>query len=136
MVEAINAQALLPKYIIVILEADLIKVANHHSDGISQMLSQWVDWVANEYHRIIVSHKEKLPTKSRKFKYPQILWIATVHHNYFSSLENNNRKKFNTCLFSIAEMYREVSVLMLHTWDTRDSTLIADSNDSFTHRGK
>ena len=126
LVEAINEHVLLPKFIIVILEDDLIRAVHHYSDGISNILSTLTKWMASEFHKLLSAHKESLPTKARKFKYPQVLWTAAVHNKSFSANANYYRKKFNTCLLSVAESFREMEVAMLHTWDMHDRSLVSD----------
>ena len=133
LVKAINDQILLLKHILLVLETDLIKAADHYTDGISTVIGQMAEWVVNQMHRLIMAHKEKLATKARKFKYPQIFWIAAVHHVSLDSDENFYRKKVNLCLYKVAAMYQEVNVLMLHTWDAQDRALISDG--WFTAKG-
>ena len=135
LVEAINKQTLLPKAIIVVLENDLIRAAHHDTDGISQILGQALEWLAGAFRRAIAAHKERLPTKSRKFKYPHILWVTAVHHSVFSRTNNDFRKKFNICLHNVAALYCEMSVLMLHTWDTRDNALILQTKPVLSATG-
>ena len=124
---AINKDIILPKIIVLVMEDDLIKSSNHYTDGISTLLGQQCEWLANEIHRTISGYKEKLPTKARKFRYPHILWIGAVHHTDFGGKKNYFRKKFNTCALSVTELFREMDFLMLNTWDSHDKSLVTDS---------
>ena len=134
LVQGINEQTLLPKAVIIVLDDDLITSGNHFTDGISQLIGNITNWLAVELHRVLLTHKENLPTKARKFKYPHILWIAAVHHVNFGEQKNLFRKKFNTCLHSVTGLYREMDILMLHTWDPKDfSSVGRDGN--FTASG-
>ena len=134
LVEAINEYTLLPKSILIVLDDDLIIAANHYTDGISHLLGSLVDWIATEMHRIIAAHKDKLPTKARKFRYPQILWTAAMHHVSFTPKQNKLRKKLNSSLYKVADMYREMSVLMLHSWDSQNRSYV-NFNGALTAEG-
>ena len=135
LVEAINLQTILPKYLIIVLENDLIKAANHYTDGFTDIMNSWISWLANKFHRIISAHKEKLPTKARKFKYPHIFWIPAVHHMSYSKSTNHYRQCMNTCIHDETTRFREFTMLMLHSWDPRDFSLI-NKDGNMTHRGK
>ena len=77
-VKLINDQWLLPKVILLILEGDILEEINHFKPGISGAIGRLLEWLANQLHRVITSHKERLPSKSRKYKYPTILWILPI----------------------------------------------------------
>ena len=117
-IEAINKHTLLPKWVMIIMENDLIKATNHYKSGATLALGPQLDWLANEIHRLTSSQKERLPTKSRKFKYPQILWIPAIYHDDLR--DNEYREKFNDSLNAVVSMHREMKVLKLHTWDPMD----------------
>ena len=91
---AINKEVLLPKAIIIVLEDDLLKIANHFKAGADKILEPWIQWITKEFHRSIVAYKEKLPSKARKFKYPTILWVPAMIHealdttNYYKERHN------------------------------------------------
>ena len=82
-VKAINDHVLLPKFVILVLENDIIKAANHYRGGSDLVFQPLIDWITLEFHRSTTEHKERLPTKSRKFKYPQLLWLLPVLHKNF-----------------------------------------------------
>ena len=73
LIKAINCEILLPKVIVVIMNNDLMDAIEHYKPGISYVLGRTLEWLINEFHKIITSHKENLPTKCRKFKYPTFL---------------------------------------------------------------
>ena len=131
LVEKINDQITFPKYIIVVLDADIVKSIHNYKTGASQAYGAAIDWLVTEFHRITTAHKEKLPSRSRKFKYPQILWVPAVLHDQFT--DNVYREKYNKCLVSVVEMFREMHILNLHSWDTLDVNCI--SNNKMTAIG-
>ena len=116
LVDAIHKQVLLPKAIVVVLEDDLLDVINHYRIGASDAINPCIEWLVTEFHCITVVYKEKLPSKSRKFCYPQILWIAATYHNGYGN-GNYYREKFNRELKLVNEKYREMHTLYLPSWD-------------------
>ena len=82
-VQAVEDQVLLPKAVIIVLEDDMIKTANHFKKGSSTIFDNWLKWITNDLFKITAAYKEKLPTKSRKFKYPHSFWVPAAHHDDF-----------------------------------------------------
>ena len=132
LVMAINKEMLLPKAILVVLENDILNAANHYNLGISLLCGKLLEWLANQFHRIITLHKERLPSKCRKFKYPGILWVTEPKHLNLPNIKEF-RDKFNTSLTSICSLYREMMVIDLK-WDTTDKSLVS-SNGKYTATG-
>ena len=125
-VEGINKQVLLPKVILLVFENDILDYLDHYRPGVSTLIGQTIEWLANQLHRMITSHKEKLPSKSRKFKYPVVMMCGLPHHCEFGKL-NEFRDKFNTCLQSTTSLFREMHYLEM-VWDSRDTTLFTRGN--------
>ena len=123
-IEAVKNQVLMLKMVIIILENDLIAAANHSIKGESHVLGPCIDWLAAELHKISTAHKEQLPSKSCKYRYPQLLWVAAVYHDSLR-LENLHREKFNACLEDV-KSYREMHILKLPTWDRCDYTTFSN----------
>ena len=114
LVAGINKQVLLPKAIIFVIENDILTALKHFKPGISLMIGKSLEWIMNQIHRIIITHKEKMPSKSRKFKYPTILWCSLPNHQYW--IDNNMteyRAKFNFALKATTSIFREMDVLEL-----------------------
>ena len=124
LIDAINSQVLLPKVIVVVIEDDLLNAVDHFKIGASDALGPCIEWMFKEFHRTIAAYKEKLPTKARKFKYPQILWVAPVFHDGFGN-GNYYREKHARLIQKLAEDYREMHVLYLPMWNTQDMHLVA-----------
>ena len=132
LVMAINKEIILPKVILVILENDILNAVNHYNPGISLLCGKVMEWLANQFHRIITAHKERLPSKSRKFKYPSILLVSAPNHINLPNI-NELRDKFNTALMNICSMYREMAVLTIK-WDVNNKALVG-SNGKYTATG-
>ena len=122
-VTTVEDQVLLPRAILVVIEDDMIRAADHYKKGTSSILAPWLSWIVNDLHRITTAYKEKMPTKSRKFKYPQFLWVPTVYHDGFTS-DNHYREKFNSCLReSVQKIGGMMKILELHSWNRHDLSL-------------
>ena len=94
---AINQEKLFPKAIILVLDGDFLKSANHYKPGLDKILGPWIKWITRKFHRTILSHKERLPTKSRRFKYPAVLWVPAMTHESLGT-ENHYRETYNNLL--------------------------------------
>ena len=122
-VEAINDQVVLPKAIILVFESDVINDLRHYKPGISVALGKLLEWLANQLHRIITAHKEKLPSKARKFRYPTIRWVEATEN---AAREPDFVKKFNKCINAVTSLFREMEVLQLHGWESDDSSIVTN----------
>ena len=125
LIEAVNKQILLPKVIIVIIEHDVLIDLNHYKPGVSEATGRLAEWLINQFHRIITSHKEKLPSKSRKFKFPTILWTKTVNHNAYSKRDQEVIDKWNEALEKAAGLFREMATLKLTGWNVGNFNYLA-----------
>ena len=125
LVNAINEHIIMPKAIVINLE-NLLQSLNHFEPGVSTLVGRALEWIANQYHRIVIAHKEKLPTKSRRFRYPIFLWTQLPRHYNWSQKQNEFREKVNTCIANTTSLFREMETLAVE-WD--------DCNRSYTTKG-
>ena len=110
--KTINEQVLLRKAILVMLDDDIMDALDHYTTGISYAIGKTLEWLVNQMHRIIISHKEKLPSKSRKFKYPTFLWVKIPNHHIYGHF-NSYKKKFNEALDKVTSLYREMETISI-----------------------
>ena len=116
LIHGINQQVLLPKAIILVFD-DILDALDHYKSGLSYAIGCTVEWLANQIHRIITAHKEKLPSKSQKFKYPMILWCLIPYHEIYSHY-NDFKHKFNCSVVKTTALFREMETLQLDVlWD-------------------
>ena len=136
LVMAINEQVILPKAILMIIDADILEDINHYKPGISDCSGRILEWIFNQFHKIITSHKERLPSKSRKFKYPTIFWYLLPSNSGFGKYEEF-RQKFNKCLQDVVNLFREMQTIQIKGWDSQDETLVSSSTSGtrFTAAG-
>ena len=93
---------------------------NKDDTGISSALGKILEWITGEFHKIISSHKEKLPSKSWKFKYPALLWCLIPEHDIYGHY-NDFKVKFNTATIKATRNYKEMLTLPLKAWDSKNS---------------
>ena len=125
-VKAVNTQVTFPKAIVIILEQDFLNEIDHFKPGISLILGKVMEHLANKFHRLVTSHKERLPSKARKFKYPTILWALLPEH-YDWKESNESRAKLNKCIINTTSLFREMSTLTLE-WDDCDRSYFTRDN--------
>ena len=126
LVSTINDQILLPKAIVVIIDEDLMYEINHFKHGISAGIGRLNEWLANQFHRMITAHKEKLPSKARKFKYPTFLWTTLVT-NITLGNRNEFREKFNKSICAVTSLFREMQILDIQGFEFDDTTVFTEN---------
>ena len=84
-VAAVNSNKLVPRYVLVILDADLISHLHYSDEGTTGMLVTWVEWIAKEFSALLKTWKDKLPPKvKKKEEDPCIYWVQAPLHQGFS----------------------------------------------------
>ena len=71
--------------------------------------------LGNQIHRLISGYKDKLPSKARKFKYPQILWAQIPMHAIYGHY-NDFKEKFNDAVKKICSLFKEMDTFKLDDW--------------------
>ena len=118
LVKAINDQVTFPKAIVLTLEQEFIESFRHFQPGFSLIVGRAIEHLANQFHRVIIAHKEKLPSRARKFKYPTVLWTLLPEH-YDWRIQNEYRSKTNNAIKNTVSLFREMMVLPIE-WDDCD----------------
>ena len=130
----INDEILLPKAILIILDDDMMDDLDHYDHGITNSIGRMIEWIMNEMHRIINDHKNKLPSKARKFKFPTVLWYLIPLHEVYDQY-SDFKKKFNKAVITTSKLFREVQYVQLDSssWNFKDESYFA--NGRFTADG-
>ena len=102
---AIQQDPLLSKVIIIVLDDNMMDYLDHYNTDITRALGRWVEWIANEFHKIITTHKNNLPSKSHKFKYPSLLWCTIPLHDVYGHY-NDYKKIFNKLIGDTIKLFR------------------------------
>ena len=93
-----------------------------------------LDWLMNEYRRIINGFKDIMPSKAKIIDEPHFIWIqATRHVNY---PDDEARKKFNKCLRLLTEIQENTAVYFLQQlWEQKNNNLVLPHNGRLTFNG-
>ena len=123
----------LPKYILVILDDDLISYLNYSKDGAATLLGSWIEWLVGKFNEAVNDRKRQLPTKCVRYD-TFFYWVAAPTHSFFSSERNKLRIKYNLSLESVIRSQPNMRVVKLKEfWDSRNSCLVI--NDRITEDG-
>ena len=87
-IKGINTKVLLPKLIVIVLDCDIIKNISYDTFGLSRIYTICMDYLIKSLHHAIKEHKNSMPPKAVRYKYPTILWILPPGHQCF----NDNTK--------------------------------------------
>ena len=81
---ALNKNKILPKYVVVVLDNDLVNALQYENYGITSMIGSWFEWLAKEIDEMITTTKGQLPIKAKRDGFPVVFWVAPPHHKLFS----------------------------------------------------
>ena len=136
-VEAVQKYVLLPKYVVIVCDNDLIKTTKKQiTDGsdFEAMMKKCVNYLMVEYRKLVDMQMSYLPKKAKRHAYPTFLWIECPKHVSFK--DNDERKVFNDVLQDCAKMHRHtVNLHLKKVWDPEDYNLYIDTADRFTSDG-
>ena len=131
---ALNKHDKLPKYIVIVLEADLMKCINHKDVGIARIYSDCLNYLADSFHNNIFDRKESLPKKSARYLYPHVFWVALPLHKSFNN--NNYRNKFSAAMGEVITNFKEMKLLKMRKhWDYENQQLFDSERDTYTNYG-
>ena len=104
-IEGLNSKEHLPKYVLVLLDKDLIENLNYFEYGISELLDTCVYWLVKEFNRMFEARREdihqKKPGALSTATEPRIIWVAMLPRPMVQDehkLLYTNRSKFNKSL--------------------------------------
>ena len=124
---------LLPKYILVILDDDLITYLDFKQEGVATLLGSWIEWLVREFNKVIKARKEQVPMKCKKAD-TCFYWVAAPTHSNFSKDRNHLRVKYNLSLESVIRGQPNMRVIPLkNDWNSQDGKLVI--NDKITEMG-
>ena len=112
LVKAINEQILLPKYIVIIPDDDVIRYL--HDQGITTIdksMGRLINHLMSEHTKLIMSQKDTLPIKAKCDMYPQLIWIEAPLYSSFREDNLKDRVAFNECLQDISKFHVNTTVL-------------------------
>ena len=131
---AINKNKLLPKYILVVLDNDLIQFLGYDKFGMVTMLGTWLEHLIESLINMCQEHKGMLPTKAIKHSYPMIYWMSCPHHKLF--VNNGAQSKYNSCLEASMKGRSNIRMIKFkQIWDYENGHLVFDGTGALTSYG-
>ena len=132
-VKAMNEHDKFPKFIIVVLDDDLIQQTKYtDQDTIGSVIKPLIEWLFREVSKLLAIRKDQLPKKAIKLNYPKIFWVEAPQHVFFKN--NLARRKFNSIVQSTAALYSSMKIIrMKKFWDAENRNLFRGIN--FTAEG-
>ena len=131
LVAGLNKHWKLPKYLVILLDADIIDFLCYTNIGIAGFYGEIVESVIKCIREVISMRKESLPTKAVKQDFPYIYWVSLPQHRNF---DNKPRSKFNLTMDSIIKLHPDMRLILIKEhWDYNNENLV--QNDRFTGIG-
>ena len=123
---------ILHRYVIVVLDDDLISYFNFAQEGLATLLGTWLEWLAEQLDKTIEDGKKQVPLKSKKLD-TFFYWVNASLHLAFSRSRNNLCTKFNLALDSVIRGKKNMRVIRLKEhWSDNPSLVV---NDRITESG-
>ena len=124
-IRAINTKREIPKWIVIIPEADLLNCVNYTQFGVSAAYGMVLEFIMASTEKALQQFFGTLPQKANKYHWPYILWIEpTLHMSY---TDNELRIKFLKSLHTVSLMHDRVIVLPLRQMWSDNSPNMVDT---------
>ena len=134
LIKAIQDNVYLPKWIITVVDDDIMRYLNLESRGTIDSYKRIIDNIMKEQNKAIAIQNDYLPAKSKMKNQPQLLWIQAPHHGNFHN--NDLREKWNAALTAIAPFHNNVHIMPFKKiWDPEDLTLYDKHARRYTSAG-
>ena len=135
MAKTVNDNHILPEFIVIVLENDLIEYLGYKDAGVASMYGPWLEWLCEQVSLLITKKFDKLPTKNKFDDPPQVYWCGAVTHHDFSDQEKEVRNKFNKCLETNVKKYESMRMIRFkEKWNHEEPFLV--SNDAVSITGQ
>ena len=105
MIEGLNSKEQLPKYVLVVMDKDLIENVNYFEFGLADIMDECVFWMVKEANKLFEIRREDLrrrkPGALSTATEPRLVWLAMIQHpmvhDNFKKVYSK-RSKFNKAL--------------------------------------
>ena len=136
LIGAIRDKTVLPKYIVIVLDGDLIDYGKTKQIKTRVGFGRLLKWLMCQYDRAISTQKEYLPSKAKRAEYPTFVWIEPPQHTSFRDSQNTAREEFTAALRSEVSYHTNTFVLQLKkVWDYDDTSLYNRDDKKYTSKG-
>ena len=118
-INALNEEVILPKYIIILPDKDLIEEANFGGFGCKVIFESMLHWIATNVERVLEIRKDDLKSKRAGAiltdDEPSIVWVKMLTRPFIRITDKGfvfaQRHTFNKLMDSILPKYRNTSVI-------------------------
>ena len=135
-VNLVNKQLCLPKWIIIVPENGVISGQNYNKikDGPTLFYGSLLEWCMTSHDKLFEDFKRHFTTPALKHGWPHIMWVLPSLHVQWSNI--NARKKFNRSLVKVAASHESTITVDLETnWNFNDTNYVIPFNQRFTSDG-
>ena len=130
----INEVFRLPKYLVVILDDDLIQYLNYDGYGCATCYGEWIEFLVEGFKDLFQDAKDKLPKKAVKDSFPWTYWVTAPRHKFFRN--NSAHTKFNNTLEATIKSQPNMRLIKLkEIWDFENMNLVEQHSGRISFEG-
>ena len=131
-----NNQNKLPKWVILMLENDMIRTVRYleyTEEQLKIIFEKMIEWIFKELKNLRESIRFNMPFKTKKNGWPYFLWIEPTLHKIYG--DNGVRKLFNAVLHKVNNENDDFIVVNLQGWDENDASLFLERERRYSITG-
>ena len=133
-VNKFNEEKRLPKWVIILLEDDIIEAIPYKQFGITETYGHVIDYMMSCMKKMVQKIRDELPLKASKFLYPHFVWVEPTLHTNQQNI--TLRTKFIRSLHVVAQMHNNVIALPLrYPWNPNYTQLFTWLGQKTTPEG-
>ena len=118
----------LPKYLVIILDIDVVQFLKYEGEWTSKLIGKYLNSMVKDIEETIRDRKAQLPNKAKRLGYPLVYWVTAPCHVNFK--DNHLRTRFNLCLESIIKNIDGMRMMrMKEIWDFSDDELVDNKGE-------
>ena len=122
---AVDKRIKLPRFVVVVLDNDLIQYLAFIKKGVETLLGEWFEWVMVCFTELCKARCTQLPKKAVRDDYPQLYFVAPPKHKRFG--DNNAQQTLLNCMETTVKIYDNVPLIkMIELWNFNDEELVDD----------
>ena len=127
-VNAINKSKKLLKFVVMVLDDDLLTYLNYYRNGLISLLGPWIEWLMQDITTFFTERKQKLPENTQRPNEPFIYWTIAPTHSGFVIKKNDLRQKLNLCLQMTCRQFEMIRVVKFKDIWQYDDTSSVEAN--------
>ena len=134
--QGIKEHPLLPKFIVVVLDDDLLQCFKAERSGYiaQKQMEKAIHWLMTEFGRLVEAQQDYLPKRGIRVDYPHFIWIEPPTHNNFRN--NALRELFAAALEKETLLFPRVSAVPLKkVWEFNRMSFFLKAENRFSFEG-